>query len=441
MTTDIAQYVRNCLSYKRTKAYRDGKHRLLHPLPIPERYWQSISVDFIVSLPPCRYRGRTYRHIMVIVDRLSKKKKFIALEDLRTETAVLGFLEYVWREEGYPESIVSDRGKQFVSHFWKRLCQRLGTTPKLSTAYHPETDGQTENANGYLKQYLRAYVTYDQDDWVRHLPTAEFEANDTVSATTGVSPFVATKGYPPKSGHEPPLPLPPGLPTPARLDIEKVDRFIVNIDKLRQFLRMNMRWAQAKQADYANASRQPAPAFKVGDRVLVDARYIHTTRPSRSLDLQNRGPFEIVEVIDNMAYRLRLPKQLQGIHDVFHPWLLHLYDDNPLAGQDQPVEEPCEVVPPEDETEYTVEQILDSQIDSAQRDPSRRGRPKGLLRYLVKWKDYPESDDNPSWEPHMYVTDGAKELINRFHDKQPDKPGPIEKMDKERDGSRRVRQR
>ena len=117
MTTDIAQYVRNCLSCKRTKAYRDGKHGLLHPLPIPERYWQSISVDFIVSLPPCRYRGRTYRHIMVIVDRLSKKKKFIALEDLRTETAVLGFLEYVWREEGYPESIVSDRGKQFVSHF------------------------------------------------------------------------------------------------------------------------------------------------------------------------------------------------------------------------------------------------------------------------------------------------------------------------------------
>ena len=102
--------------------------------------------------------------ILVIVDRFSKKKKFIPVEDLRVETLVQAFIEFVWREEGYPDEIISDRGSQFVSHFWKRLCQRLGTKPKISTAYHPETDGQTENANAYLKQYLRAYVSYDQND-------------------------------------------------------------------------------------------------------------------------------------------------------------------------------------------------------------------------------------------------------------------------------------
>lgn len=193
MTTTIAKYIRNCLACKRTKSYRDAKHGLLHPLPIPDRYWMSISMDFITALPQSIVNGRSYTDILVIVDRLSKKKKFIPVVNLRVETLVQAFLEYVWREEGFPEQIVSDRGTQFISHFWNRLCQRLKIKPKLSTAYHPETDGQTENANAYLKQYLRAFVAYDQDDWATYLPMAEFEANCTVSASTGVAPFVAKK--------------------------------------------------------------------------------------------------------------------------------------------------------------------------------------------------------------------------------------------------------
>ncbi|EFQ85183.1 hypothetical protein PTT_12148, partial [Pyrenophora teres f. teres 0-1] len=134
-------------------------------------------MDYITHLPACTDNGRTYENILVIVDRLSKKKKFIPVVDLRVDTLVRAFVEFVWREEGYPEHIVSDRGPQFTSHFWTRLCQRLGTKPKLSTAYHPETDGQTENANAFLKQYLRAYVNYEQDNWALLLPMAEFEAN------------------------------------------------------------------------------------------------------------------------------------------------------------------------------------------------------------------------------------------------------------------------
>ena len=98
---------------------------------------------------------------MVIVDRLTKKNKFIAMASMTTDALVVAFIEYVWREEGFPEEIISDRGAQFVSHFWKRLCQRLRVKPKFSTAHHPQTDGQTENANSYLKQYLRSYVNYD----------------------------------------------------------------------------------------------------------------------------------------------------------------------------------------------------------------------------------------------------------------------------------------
>ncbi|KAF7578900.1 PRP38-assoc domain containing protein [Pyrenophora tritici-repentis] len=163
MTTDVAQYVRACLTCKRSKAYREGKHGLLHPLPIPSKYWSSISIDFITHLPPCRHNGQTFTDILVVVDRLTKKKKFIPMASMTTDALVVAFIEYIWREEGFPEEIISDRGAQFVSYFWKRLCQRLGVRPKFSTAHHPQTDGQTENANSYLKQYLRAY--HQQHNW------------------------------------------------------------------------------------------------------------------------------------------------------------------------------------------------------------------------------------------------------------------------------------
>jgi hypothetical protein len=219
MTTDIAQYVRNCLVCKRTKSYRDGKHGLLHPLPIPHKYWSSISMDYITHLPPCKHNGQIYTNILVIVDRLSKKKKFIPMVSLTVDALVQAFVEYVWREEGYPEDIVTDRGSQFTSHFWRRLCQRLGTHPKFSTSFHPQTDGQTENANAYLKQYLRAYVNYEQDNWALFLPIAEFEANSSISASTGVSPFMATKGYQPRSGHEPPKDMTNTTSGPAQQEV------------------------------------------------------------------------------------------------------------------------------------------------------------------------------------------------------------------------------
>jgi transposase InsO family protein len=114
---------------------------------------------------------------MVVVDRLLKKKKFIPMDSIGADAVAALFLEHIWREEGYLLRVVSDRGTQFVSYFWRQLCKRVGTDPQLSTAFHPETDGQTEAANKGLKQFLRVYVNYMQDNWADFLPVAEFEAN------------------------------------------------------------------------------------------------------------------------------------------------------------------------------------------------------------------------------------------------------------------------
>lgn len=381
-------------------------------------------MDFITHLPPCQYNGQTFTNILVVVDRLTKKKKFIPMTSLRVDALVQAFVEYVWREEGYPEEIISDRGSQFVSHFWRRLCQRLGVHPKFSTAFHPQTDGQTEIANAWLKQYLRAFVNYAQDNWALFLPMAEFEANSTISTTTGFSPFYATKGYQPRTGLEPPLPV-TGT-QPAKHDKIEADKFAERIQQLQTELRNAITWAQAKQAEYANMDRYPAPAFKVGDYVMLDTRNFRTTRPNQSLDFKNRGPYQITRVIDNCAYQLALPPGLGRLHNVFHPWLLHPAPTDPAPFQQHEPEGDIDIDPAaEDSTDYDIDAILDSRIDKKQLDPVTKRR--GLLQYHIRWADYPLGPDNPSWEPFMNLIE-ASQLVAEFHLQQPRKPGPHPKF-------------
>lgn len=417
MTSTVAQYVKNCHICKRSKSYREGKQGLLKPLPIPERYFQDISIDFITPLPLCTRYGRLYQHIMVVIDRLSKKRKFIPLDSIEVEAVVQAFVDWVWREEGYPVTIVSDRGTQFVAYFWKRLCERIGTTPKLSTAFHPETDGQTENANASLKQFLRAYVNYNQDDWVDFLAVAEFEANSDRNASSGISPFMATKGYVPRSGLEPPTPWDSDASQRAKREVTAADDFIQKIDNLRGYLRSQLKWSQALQAEQANRYRQPATAFRVGDMVMLDRRNIKTQRPSKSLDHKNLGPFKIIKAYHgNSAYELELPKSMNGVHPVFHPWLLHLDDGNPLPGQKEPPPPPVHINT--DGADYEVEGILDARINKRILDPNTRR--KGCLMYKIKYRGY---DDEPEWQPYTDAA-GCPDLVADFHHTNAGKPGP-----------------
>ena len=416
MTDSIARYVKSCHACKRSKAYKEGKQGLLKPLPIPDRYWQDISVDFITPLPICARYGRNYQHIMVVVDRLSKKKKFIPLDSLEVEAVVQAFIEWVWREEGYPSTIISDRGTQFIAHFWQRLCQRIGTKPKLSTAFHPETDGQTESANAALKQYLRAYVNYNQNNWVDLLAIAEFEANSDKNASSGIPPFLATKGYLPRSGLEPPTPWDIDATQRSKREVKTADVFINKLEELRQFLKEELKWSQSIMAEYANRRRLPAPELKEGDMVMLDSRNIKTARPNKSLDHKNLGPFKIVRVINNMAYELELPDGM-NIFPVFHPWLLHLDNSDPLPGQTEPPPPPVST----DETgsEHYVDEVIDSKIDGRTIDPLTKER--GCLMYKFRWTGH--AKDVPKWEKYPNAA-GCPDLVADFHHANPDKPGP-----------------
>lgn len=195
LTEDVRRYVDNCQVCKRTKTWRDRAPGLLQPLPIPGCPWQHITMDFR-SFPKGR---RGFDAVCVFVDRLSKRPISIPCHkeiDAR-DTARL-FVDNVYRWVGLPDSIVSDRGGQFISTFWKEFCKILGIERKLSTAYHPQTDGQSEIANQYMAQRLRPFVGHYQDDWSEYLPMVDFAAAALPQETTGVSPFYIERGYEPR---------------------------------------------------------------------------------------------------------------------------------------------------------------------------------------------------------------------------------------------------
>ena len=169
MRLEVEQYLRNCHVCKRAKASRDAYNGLLQPLPVPERPWVDLTMDFVVGLSKSQGHGaKPYDAILMVVDRLSKERHYIPCtkEDNGTnaEATAAMFLRHVWCYHGLPISLTSDRGPQFASKMWDSLCKLLGIKAKLSTAWHPETDGQSEIANQEMERYLRSYVNHFQDD-------------------------------------------------------------------------------------------------------------------------------------------------------------------------------------------------------------------------------------------------------------------------------------
>ncbi|KAI0998663.1 hypothetical protein K3495_g9531 [Podosphaera aphanis] len=211
-------------------------------------------------------------------------RHFIPTETLETEELVEAFVEKVWSLHGSPERIVSDRGTQFISAFWRGLSQRLGTTLKPSSAYHPETNGQTERINAEVEQILRLYVNWAQDDWALWLPLVEFAGNDSVSSTTGVSPFFANYGYNPRLGIEPQTPAAPTLSSSQKQEYfrahEIANRFKAVLDHVRAMSKI----AQDRYENNSNFRRTDAPRFFVGDEAMVGTENWNMRRPVNKLN-------------------------------------------------------------------------------------------------------------------------------------------------------------
>ena len=255
--------------------------------------------------------------IMVVVDRLTKMAHFIPLRCLPTaEITADAFISYVFKLHGFPESIISDRGSQFTSDFWNRLCELMNIKHSLSTANHPQTDGQTERVNGILEQYLRCFINFRQNNWVDLLPFAEFAYNNTLQQSIDQSPFFANYGFHPTFS--------PEIPSSNRPS--RAERRVINISSNIKFLKKNLEHAKKTYKKYADKRRMQPPLFEVGKKVWL-LKENNDKNTKKKLASQMIGPFEIIEKVSPLAFKLKLPENMH-CHPVFHVSLLEPYYEN-----------------------------------------------------------------------------------------------------------------
>src|SRR6266850_4727836 len=194
VTRDVKCYVEGCDKCQRYKNFPVKKLGKLIPLEIPTRPWEIISTDFIVKLPECQGKDA----VLTICDHFTKQVHLIPTNEATSAEGLARlFRDHVWKLHGLPKAIVSDRGPQFAATIMKDLNNLLGIKTRMSTAYHPSTNGQTERDNQQVEQYLRLFINYRQDDWVDWISIAEFCYNDTIHTSTKQMPFYTNHGYHP----------------------------------------------------------------------------------------------------------------------------------------------------------------------------------------------------------------------------------------------------
>ncbi|KAL0546144.1 hypothetical protein IC582_016050 [Cucumis melo] len=343
MKREVAEFVSKCLVCQQVKAPRQKPAGLLQPLSIPEWKWENVSMDFITGLPRT-LRGFTV--IWVVVDRLTKSAHFVPGKSTYTASkwAQLYMSEIV-RLHGVPVSIVSDRDARFTSKFWKGLQTAMGTRLDFSTAFHPQTDGQTERLNQVLEDMLRACALEFPGSWDSHLHLMEFAYNNSYQATIGMAPFEALYGKCCRS------PVCWGEVGEQRL---MGPELVQSTNEAIQKIRSRMHTAQSRQKSYADVRRKDLE-FEVGDKVFLKVAPMKgVLRFARRGKLSPRfvGPFEILERIGPVAYRLALPPSLSTVHDVFHVSMLRKYVPDPSHVVDY---EPLEI----DENLSYVEQPVE----------------------------------------------------------------------------------
>ncbi len=390
----VNDYVKSCDICARGKASRHKPYGPLQPLPVPDQPWLDISWDFITGLPTSPNGNDA---ILVIVDRFSKMAHFIPCSStIDAQGLAQVYIDFVYRPHGLSRSIVSDRGTLFTSQFWRAVSAILKIENKFSTAFHPQTDGQTERINGVLEQYLRMYCNHQQDNWESLLSLAEFAYNNSTSTTTGKTPFFVNHGYHPVASFSLPK---SSSSVPYASDFTKL------IHDTHDQVREMIAKAQENQKRYFDKGVSQAPSFSVGQKVWLSSLHLHSSRPSKKLEYKKFGPFPIESLIGRNAVRLTLPTSMK-CHPVFHVSLLEPEFQSSIPGRVKPPQPPVEV---DGEEEWEVEEVLDSQVKNRK------------LEYFVKWKGWPISEQ--SWQP-VENLENAPEEVARFHAKYPDKPSP-----------------
>jgi len=383
----VKTYVDTCSRCRQSKSISQKPAGLLNPLQIPTRRWAFVSLDFITGLP---VTSTGFDSILTIVDSLSKMVHFVPTTKNVSAAGVVELLaDRLVRYHGLPEKIVSDRDPRFTGELWGEMCKRFQIKRAMSTAFHPQTDGQTERVHRTVEQILRNYIQEDETEWINLLPAVELGYNCTSHSSTGKSPFEVMIGENPLRAQD--LALweqlaPISTPPMTRLFQMMVDRATAHITR-----------AQHDQKEAADRRRRHVE-FNVGEKVWVSTKHMLLAGCPK-FKQRYIGPFPIQDRVGEMAYRLILPRSML-IHNVFHVSLLQkaapIPADMPRTSQPW-----LPVMPPTGgEAEYEVENILDIRGISPNEE------------YKIKWRGFTE--EQATWEPIDNLAH-CTELLRAFH--------------------------
>ncbi|CAA7049897.1 unnamed protein product [Microthlaspi erraticum] len=376
----VKDFIANCQVCQKNKWETLQPAGLMQPLTVPTRIWADISMDFVEALP--KVSGKTV--ILVVVDRFSKYAHFIPLSHPYTAVSVAqAFFQDIVRLHGIPETIVSDRDKVFRSLFWRELFRLLGTNLCFTTAYRPQSDGQTEVVNRTLEMYLRCVTGDAPRKWLTWLPWVEYCYNTSFHTSLKTTPFRLVYG------RDPPRLLDY---TAGSSQLDEVDVALEQRDEFLEMARERLLEAQQRmKAVYDNHHR--ALEFNKGDLVWLKIQ------PYRQLTIARKaftklspkfyGPFEVLARIGTVSYRLQLPEGSR-IHDVFHVSLLKPHRGEPPTS--------CPVLPP----------VLQGRVVPAKPVKLLRARLQGKTRQvLAQWTD---AVDTCTWEDAEKLIEAYPEL-------------------------------
>ncbi len=304
MSTDTITFVNACTACNTSKSPRQLPAGLLQPLPIPQRPWSHIVIDFVTDLPI----SQSNTNLLTVIDRFSKACRLIPLPKLPTafETAEI-LCNNVFRFYGLPEDIVSDRGPQFTSRVWSSFFKKLNVNISLTSSYHPQSNGQTERLNQELTRFLRTYCQQNQADWSKYLMWAEYAQNSLQKPATGLTPFKCILGYQP--------PLFPWSGEPSNLP--SVTEWLQRSEETWNQAHIHLQCAVRRQEEQANRHRRFQPQYIPGQWVWLSTRNLHLRLPYRKLSPRYVGPFQILRQITPVSFSLDLPTNYR-ISPTFH---------------------------------------------------------------------------------------------------------------------------
>jgi Integrase zinc binding domain/Chromo (CHRromatin Organisation MOdifier) domain len=372
MATFMKAYVQGCVVCQSIKSGTTRPKVPLIPIPLKQMHvpFSTIALDLITDLPV----SEGYDSILTITDHdCSKVAIFIPChKSIDSEGIARSYAQHVFPHYGPPKRVISDRDPRFTSKWTRELCRILSIDQNISTAYHPQTDGQSERTNQWLEQYLHIYGNFQQDDWVSWLPIAQFVHNSWPNETTKQTPFELLIGHTPTIG-----------PIKTGGKIPDVDWCKEQLWEKRNQARTAIQKAQAflQKRNIRKRGRRAYEPYQEGDRVWLDGTNITMSHPFVKLEPKCYGPFPITKIVNDVVFKLKLPYQWlkRKVHPVFHALLLSPYKEMEEHGPNF-LEPPPEVI--EGEEEYEVEAIL--------RDKTIRKK----RHYLIKWKGYADAHNS-----------------------------------------------